>query len=170
MQAGTDKMMLLVCFEVQSCMLAGHCSNGATQVYPLSCLCLLSSCGYRLRAMVAEKIFDSPEARYNYARFPRASKNFSSGMWLPIKSASMPKCDPMHRICQSTHHLRARAPMRSGHQQPDNRTRLKWHRFDPLRSRLCLVLRTCRCHCIATALAFRESPHQLGLHSSARSP
>jgi hypothetical protein len=37
MQAGTDKMMLLVCFEVQSCMLAGHCSNGATQVYPLSC-------------------------------------------------------------------------------------------------------------------------------------
>ena len=51
--------------------------------------------------MVAEKIFDSPEARYNYARFPRASKNFSSGMWLPIKSASMPKFDPMHRICQS---------------------------------------------------------------------
>ena len=112
-------------------------------------ICLLSSCGYRLRAMVAEKIFDSPEARYNYARFPRASKNFSSGMWLPIKSASMPKCDPMHRICQSTHQLRAHASTRSGHQQPDNRTRLKWHRFDPLRLRLCVVLRTCRHHCNA---------------------
>jgi hypothetical protein len=50
-------------------------------------ICLLSSCGYRLRAMVAEKIFDSPEARRS-ARFPRASKN--SQVALRCRSSPLP--------------------------------------------------------------------------------
>ena len=36
MQAEKDRMMLLLCLEVRSCMLAGHCSNDTAQVYPLS--------------------------------------------------------------------------------------------------------------------------------------